>query len=113
MGIGAYFLLIGLVAVSMTGFLAGNPRFADLAAQAGFGGLGRVQGFVAALFAVLSIPVGGFVAARFTAAAGEEGSRRMTLLYAGPVTRRTVLLAETAVTAGGCVVLALVAAAAA
>lgn len=112
-GIGAYFMLIGLVAVSMTGFLTGNPRFADLAAQAGFAGLGRVQGYVAALFAMLSIPVGGFVAARFTAAARDESGGRMTLLYAGPVARRTVLLAETGVTAGGCVVLALVAAVAA
>jgi ABC-2 type transport system permease protein len=38
--IGAYYLLIGLIADSMTGFLAENPRLADLAAQAGFAGLG-------------------------------------------------------------------------
>lgn len=33
-----YFLVIGLLAVSATAFLADNPRFADLAARAGFAG---------------------------------------------------------------------------
>jgi ABC-2 type transport system permease protein len=32
----AYFLLIGLLAVSLTDFLEANPQLADLAAQAGF-----------------------------------------------------------------------------
>ncbi|MEU6075974.1 hypothetical protein [Micromonospora sp. NPDC047074] len=59
-GVGAYFLLIGLLAVSMTDFLADNPQFADLAAQAGFAGLGSVEGYVAAMFALLAIPAGIF-----------------------------------------------------
>jgi type IV secretory pathway VirB2 component (pilin) len=37
-----------------------NPRFADLAAQAGFAGLATVQGYAAALFALLAIPLGVF-----------------------------------------------------
>jgi hypothetical protein len=36
LGIGALFLLIGLIAETMTGFLLDNPQFADQARQAGF-----------------------------------------------------------------------------
>ncbi|MEO3926810.1 hypothetical protein ABGB07_23500 [Micromonosporaceae bacterium B7E4] len=108
-GIGAYFLLIGLLAESMTGFLADNPRFADLAAQAGFGSLGSVDGYVAALFALLAIPVGAFAAVRITAIAADETNRRLVLLYAQPVTRSRLLTAETAVTAGGAAILTAVA----
>jgi energy-coupling factor transporter ATP-binding protein EcfA2 len=57
-GLCAYFLIIGLVARSLTEFLIANPRFADLAAQAGFAGLATVQGYAAALFALLAIPLG-------------------------------------------------------
>ena len=57
-GLGAYFMLIGLLARSLTDFLVANPRFAELAAQAGFAGLTSVQGYVAALFALLAIPLG-------------------------------------------------------
>lgn len=35
-GVGAYFLLIGLLVTSITEFLTGNPVFADAAAAAGF-----------------------------------------------------------------------------
>ena len=45
-GAAAYFLLIGLLATSMTDFLRDNPAFADLAAQAGFAQLGSVDGYV-------------------------------------------------------------------
>ncbi|RQX08163.1 hypothetical protein [Micromonospora inaquosa] len=43
-GIGAYFLLPGLIAQSMTEFLTGNPQFAAMAAQAGFPALATVEG---------------------------------------------------------------------
>ena len=55
----AYFLIIGLLARSLTEFLIANPRFADLAAQAGFAGLATVQGYAAALFAPAGHTVGG------------------------------------------------------
>ncbi|WBB68466.1 hypothetical protein [Micromonospora sp. WMMD812] len=108
-GVGAYFLLIGMLAVSMTEFLTDNPRFADLAAQAGFAGLGSVEGYVAALFALLAVPVGVFAAVRVATTAADEADRRLTLLYAQPVTRVRLLVAEAAVTCGGTLVLAVVA----
>lgn len=108
-GVGAYFLLIGLLTVSMTGFLADNPRFADLAGQAGFGGLGSVEGYAAALFMLLAVPVGVFTAVRVAAVAADETDRRLTLLHAQPITRIRLLTVETAVTACGAVALAAVA----
>jgi len=108
-GVAAYFLLIGLIAKSMTDFLADNPRFADLAAQAGFAGLGRVEGYAATLFALLAVPVGVFTAVRIAASAAAETDRLLTPLYAGPVTRRASAGAEMLAAAGGAVVLTLVA----
>ncbi|MEU4679018.1 hypothetical protein [Micromonospora sp. NPDC023737] len=105
-GVGAYYLLIGLLAVSMTKFLTDNSHFTNLAAQAGFAGLGSVEGYVAALFALLAIPVGIFASARIAVTATDEANRRLTLLYAQPVTRVRLLVADVAVTAMGAVLLA-------
>jgi ABC-2 type transport system permease protein len=107
-GIGAYFLLIGLIARSLADFLAANPRFAEMAAQAGFA-LGTVEGYAATLFALLAIPVGTFVAVRLAALAADETSRRLVLLLAGPVTRARLLSAEAAVATGAALVLVTVA----
>jgi len=109
LALGGYFLLIGLIAESMTDFLTRNPRFADLAAQAGFAGLGSVEGYAGTLYALLAVPVGGFTAVRIAAFAAEESARRWTLLLAQPVTRRALLGAEAATAAGGATLLALVA----
>jgi ABC-2 type transport system permease protein len=109
-GVGAYFLLIGLIADSMTGFLADNPRFAELAAQAGFATLSGVQGYAATLFALLAVPVGVCAAVRIAAFADDETDRRLTLLYAGPITRRRSATAETTAAAFAAVTLAVVAA---
>ncbi|MEU8614980.1 hypothetical protein AB0C29_44045, partial [Actinoplanes sp. NPDC048791] len=108
-GIGAYFLIVGLVAVSLTGFLTDNPAFADLAAQAGFGGLGSVEGYAATLFALLAMPVGGFLTTRITTVAADERDRRFALLLAGPVTRWRAGGAEVTAAAGGAVLLMVVA----
>lgn len=108
-GIGTYFLLIGVLAVSMTAFLADNPRFAELAEQSGFGGLVTVEGYVAALFALLAVPVGAFVTVRLAGLAQDETSRRLTLLLAQPISRVRVLAAEVTASAGGAVVLTTVA----
>ncbi|WP_422769793.1 hypothetical protein ACN28C_24085 [Plantactinospora sp. WMMC1484] len=108
-GIAGYALLIGVVAVSITSFLADNTRFAELAAAAGFGGLGSVEGYVATMYALLAIPIGAFVAVRIGALAADETDRRLALLYAQPVTRHRLLTAELAVTVAGAVLLALAA----
>ncbi|WP_416904535.1 ABC transporter permease [Micromonospora echinospora] len=107
-GIAAYFLLIGLVARSMTEFLTSNPQLAQMAAQAGFS-LGSVEGYAATLFALLAIPVGVFVAARLTALAADEHSQRLTLLLTATVTRTRLLAAEAAVATGAALILVTVA----
>ena len=107
-GVAAYFLLIGLVARSMTDFLAANPQFAAMAAQAGFA-LGTIEGYAATLFALPAIPVGIFVAARLEALAADETSRRLALLLAAPVTRARLLSAEAAAATGAALVLITVA----
>lgn len=112
-GLTVFHLLVGLLAVSMTGFLAGNPRFADLAAQAGFDGLGTVDGYTATLFALLAIPVGGYCAVRIAGLAADETARRLTPILAAPVSRARLAAVEAAVTAGGAAVLAAAAAGAA
>ncbi|MEH0927192.1 hypothetical protein [Micromonospora sp. CPCC 205558] len=105
-GIGAYSLLLGLIARSMTEFLTGNPQFAAMAAQAGFPALGTVEGYAATMFALLAVPVGVFVAVRLAAAAADENARRLTLLLAAPVTRLRLLAAEA--TIAGCAALVLI-----
>ncbi|MCG5461932.1 hypothetical protein MED01_006803 [Micromonospora sp. MED01] len=102
----AYFLLLGLIARSMTEFLTGNPDFAAMAAQAGFPALGTVEGYAATLYALLAVPAGVFVAVRLAATAADENARRLTLLLAAPVTRARQLAAEAAV--AGCAALVLI-----
>jgi ABC-2 type transport system permease protein len=110
LGIGAYFLLIGLIAKSMSDFLADNPRFAELAAQAGFAGLASVDGYAGTLFSLLAVPIGVFTAVRIGGFIDDETGGRLTLLFTQPVTRRALVTAEAAATAGGVAVLAVVAA---
>jgi ABC-2 type transport system permease protein len=86
-GVIAYFLLIGGLASSLTAFLSDNPRYAELAGQAGFQGLGTVDGYVAALFALLAIPVCLFAANRISADAADEEAGRLALVFATPTTR--------------------------
>ncbi|MEV6596775.1 hypothetical protein AB0M36_07895 [Actinoplanes sp. NPDC051346] len=108
-GIAAYFLLIGLIARSMTDFLTTNPQFAKSAAQAGFA-LGTVEGYVATLFALLAVAVGVFVAVLLAAVAADENARRLTLLFAAPVTRVRLLAAEAVAASGAALILVTVAA---
>jgi ABC-2 type transport system permease protein len=98
-GIGAYYLLIGLTAVSVTGFLTDNPAMADQASAAGFDALGDIAGFAAVLFAILAVPVGGFTAVRMSAFVTAETDRRLTLLAAQPISRTRLLGAELTATA--------------
>jgi ABC-2 type transport system permease protein len=105
-GIWLYFLMIGLLASSLTVFLTDNPTFADLAAQAGFGSLTTVAGYLAAVFALLAVPVGLFAAGRIAASHADEEARRLTVVFAAPVTRRRWFLAGAHITVGGTVVLA-------
>jgi ABC-2 type transport system permease protein len=108
-GVGAYFLLIGLLTVSLTGFLADNASFADLAAQAGFADLDRDAGYAATLFALLALPVGAFATARIGALAADEAARRLALLLAGPLTRTRLLVAHAGVAAAAAAALTAVA----
>lgn len=111
-GVWLYFLVVGLLASSVTAFLAENQAFAELAAQAGFGSLSTVTGYVASLFALLAIPLGLYGASRVTTAAGDEEARRLTVVFSAPVSRPRWYLAESAAAAAGTVLLAAGAAAA-
>jgi ABC-2 type transport system permease protein len=105
-GLAVYFLLIGVLARSMTEFLQDNPRFADLAAQAGFAELGSVEGYVAALFGLLAVPLGAFAASRMAAVAADEDAGRLTLLYSRPVSRLRWVAVEALVGVVAIIVLA-------
>ncbi len=109
----AYFLLIGLLAVSLTDFMEANPRFTDLAAQAGFGSLATAQGYIASLIMLLAIPLGMFAALRVAGDAADEVHGRLTLVFAQPVGRVRWAATQTFVIAGACLVIALVTATAA
>lgn len=108
-GLVAYFLLIGLLASSLTRFLAENEQFAEMAAQAGFAGLGTVQGYVASLFSLLAVPLGLFATSRIASDADDEEARRLGAVLALPVPRGRWVLVHAAVALAACVVLALAA----
>lgn len=105
-GLAAYLLLIGLLARAMVQFLHDNPLFARLAAEAGLVQLGSVEGYVAALFGILGIPLGGFAVGRVAATAADELAGRLPLLYSRPVSRTRWVATEAATVAVGTVVLA-------
>jgi ABC-2 type transport system permease protein len=105
LGVGAYFLLVGAMIASILGFFDQSPRFAELAAAAGFSGLDSAEGFAAALFGLLAIPTGLYSATRLGAFVSHERARRWTTLLASPVPRRHLLMSEILMTAGGLVVL--------
>jgi ABC-2 type transport system permease protein len=110
LGIAAYCLLIGLIAESMIGFLTENAQFAEAAAQAGFAELGSVEGYAGTLLTLLAVPIGVFAAVRIATLAADETERRLTQVYAQPVTRRWVAGSDAATGAGAATVLAVVAA---
>jgi ABC-2 type transport system permease protein len=105
LGVGAYFLLIGLIATTMIDFLADNPVFAQAAGQAGFADLTSARGYAATLFALLAVPAGVFAADRIGAFAAAEADRWLTLLAAQPVSRTHLLGAEVAAVTGAAVLL--------
>ena len=105
-GVWLYCLIIGVLTSSVITFLAENRIFADLAAQAGFGALTTVAGYVASLFALLAIPIGLFAASRISAAADDEEARVLTSVFSAPVSRRRWYLTETAAALVGAAVLA-------
>ena len=94
------------LASSLTVFLADNPLFADLAARAGFGSLTTVAGYLASLFALLAVPLGLFAAGRVADGSADEEARRLTVVFAAPVTRRRWFLVEAGTAVAGTVVLA-------
>lgn len=111
-GVGAYFVLIGAMIASILDFFDQNPRFAELAAAAGFSGLDSADGFAAALFSLLAIPTGLYCATRLGAFVSDERARRWTPVLASPVPRTHLLRGEILMTAGGLVALHATAAAA-
>ena len=110
-GLAAYFGLVGSLAPSMTRFLSENPRFAELAADAGVTGLTVIDGYAAALFGLLALPVGAVAAGLVSDDAADEAARRLTAVFALPVSRaRWAVGGTAAVTAVVCLGLSIVAA---
>ena len=109
LGLCAYCGLIGLLSVSLTEFLAANPRFAELATAAGFSQLTTVQGYVASLFFLLPIPLGIFAASQLAADVADEDRGRLTLILSRPVARHHWALTRVAVIVAACSVLAVLA----
>lgn len=107
LALAAYFLLIGLLAVSLTHFLKANPRFADLAAAAGFADLATVQGYIASLLLLLPVPLGLFATARVADHAHDEAVGRTALLLSRPVSRVAWAARHAAVIASAVLLLAL------
>ncbi len=101
LGLATFFLFIGTLTTSVLRFLSDNPRFAELAAAAGFGRLDTAGGMAAAMFGLLAIPAGLYAATRVAALAADETARRWTPLLALPVTRFRLAATEAAVTAAG------------
>lgn len=104
-GVSAYFLVAGAMIASILDFFAGSPRFADLAAAAGFAGLDSASGFAAALLRLLAIATGLYAATRLASVTADERAGRATLIVAAPVSRSRLLAAELAVAAVGVLVL--------
>ncbi len=102
-GIGVYFLLVGALFASILEFFDANPRFAELAAGAGFGGFDSVDGFAAALFSLLAVPTGLYAATRLAAMVADERASRWTPLFAAPKSRTRLVCSEVAVTMAGVV----------
>lgn len=90
----AYFLLIGLLTTTLTGFLRDNPYFARLADQAGFADLGSAQGYFSALYTLLAVAIGAFTASRVAVTAADEVAGRLALPYSRPVGRLRWAAAE-------------------
>nr|WP_090343997.1 polyketide antibiotic transporter [Mycolicibacterium malmesburyense]CRL75235.1 putative exporter of polyketide antibiotics-like protein [Mycolicibacterium malmesburyense] len=111
LAIAVYFLVIGATIASILEFFDANPRFAELAAAAGFAGLSSAEGLAAALFGLASIATGMYAATRLAAFVSDEQARRSTMLIAAPVSRVGLLGAEITVIAVGVVVLHVAAAA--
>lgn len=105
LALSAYFLLIGVLAVSLTEFLKANPRFAELAAAAGFADLATVQGYVASLLLLLPVPVGLFATTRVVNDAHDEAAGRIPLLLSRSVNRTRWAGQHAAVIAAACLLL--------
>jgi ABC-2 type transport system permease protein len=106
LALAAYFLLIGLLAISLTDFLEANPRFAELAAAAGFTALATVPGYVASLLLLLPVPLGLFATARVADQAHDEAAGRIPLLLSRPVGRIGWAAQHAAVIAAACLAMA-------
>ncbi|ASR36975.1 hypothetical protein BAY61_20555 [Prauserella marina] len=110
--VSSFAMFLGGVSGSVIDFLAAQPRFAALAADAGFSGLDTISGFAAVIFSVLAVVAGFYAVSRMKAVATAEFTGRAVHLFALPLTRRRLVLAEVVVGASGIVLMLSTAAAA-
>jgi ABC-2 type transport system permease protein len=102
-GIAASFLVVGALLASILELFQTNPRFAELAADAGIAM--SVNVVAAVLFSLLAVPTGLYAAVRLAAMVADEKAGRWTLLFSEPISRVRLVSTEITVTVGGVVAL--------
>lgn len=105
LGIAGYFALAGALLASVLELFATNPRFAELAVEAGTGVDEIPEVFATSMFGVLAIATGLYATMQLARTVADENAGRRTLLSAQPLSRSRLVSAEIAVTAGGVLVL--------
>jgi ABC-2 type transport system permease protein len=97
-GITASSLVVGALLGSILELFQTNPRFAELAADAGIAM--SVNVVAAVLFSLLAVPTGLYAAMRLSAMVADEKAGRWTLLFAEPISRLRLVSTEIVVTVG-------------
>ena len=104
-GVVASFMLAGALLTTVLEYFRTNARIAEMAAAAGLSGPVSVNTFVAPLFSLLPAVTGLYAAIRLATLITDEKAGRWTLLFAQPLSRVRLLLAEVAVTVGAVIAL--------
>jgi ABC-2 type transport system permease protein len=105
-GVGAYALLIGLLARDMLEFFRESPRLVELAEQLGLGSLDRAEGVLGFGFSIIVLFVSLVAAQQAAAIREEEASGRLETLLARPLGRAEWLGGRIAAAVGALVLVA-------
>lgn len=110
--IAGFYILVGALLAQVLLFFQTNPEIAELAERAGISDFESVNVFAAPLFSLLPVATGFYAAIRLATMFTDEKAGRWNLVFALPVSRIRLILAEIAVTVSAVVVLHCAAAAA-
>lgn len=107
--VGAYAVLVGLLAKDFSSFVSTSRGFQDVAARLATATLTRPVGFLALIFTFFAPPIALMGVFQMGAARTEEAEGHAEVVLAGAVTRRRWLLGRVAVGAGAVVTASVVA----